>query len=76
MTIFATYIRPVQRRAATKFINRPGIALAKKKRRRSMTHVTHLADQNSASDGRLVGIITTLALVLAGFLSVISFAAV
>lgn len=41
-----------------------------------MTHVTHLADQNSASDGRLVGIITTLALVLAGFLSVISFAAV
>jgi len=41
-----------------------------------MTRVTHFADQNSAGDGRLVGVITALALVLAGFLSVISFAAV
>jgi len=41
-----------------------------------MTRATHFVDQNSRSDGTLVGLMTTVALVLAGFLSVISFAAI
>ena len=41
-----------------------------------MTRATHFVDQSARSDGTLVGVITTIALVLAGFLSAISFAAI
>ncbi len=41
-----------------------------------MTRELHFVDQSSTSDGKIVGVMTTVALILAGFLSVISFAAI
>lgn len=41
-----------------------------------MTRATHFVDESTRSDGTLVSVITAVALVLAGFLSVISFAAI
>lgn len=41
-----------------------------------MARLEHLADRNSPLQGKVVGIITSITLVLAGFLSVVSFAAI
>ena len=41
-----------------------------------MARLEHLPDQTSPFQGKIVSIITSVALMLAGFLSVVSFAAI
>ena len=42
-----------------------------------MTRVNyHLADETSPVNGAVIGVITTIAMILAGFLSIVSFAAI